>query len=239
HYFFSYYFKELLIKFNFIKFLKEITAYRKNHKSLFSINFLLFLMMPYSMKKKITFKKRNYLRKEFLNKFKKRKTKIRQWNSTSLNQALINSVVYYSLPHLLRTEDKSSMRFSIESRVPFLDYELVEYVLSSKPDFKIRNGITKYSFRQAMKGITPKEILSRMDKIGFATPEETWLVDEKVRKIFFKIINSQSFKNRKYWNADKIKELYLKHLKKQGNYANEIWKCICLEKWFEIFGVEE
>jgi asparagine synthase (glutamine-hydrolysing) len=238
-YFFAYYFRELFFRIKFFKFFKEIIKYRKNHKSFFALNYMFFLMLPSFLKNKINFHRRTYLNEKFILEFKNRNTKIKQWSARTLNEALLNSVTYYSLPHLLRTEDKSSMRFSIESRVPFLDYELVEYVLSKGPSFKINHGITKYAFRKAMNGVTPKEILSRMDKIGFATPEENWLKNECVKKMVFKIIESENFRKRKYWNAAKVKKLYIKHLNEKGNYANEIWKCICLEKWFEIFEIKD
>jgi len=62
----------------------------------------------------------------------------RMRKAKDLNTALRESVLYSSIPHLLRLEDKNSMRWSMESRVPFLDYRLVEYVLSLAPDRKIR-----------------------------------------------------------------------------------------------------
>ena len=78
-----------------------------------------------------------------------------------------------SIPHLLRYEDRNSMRFSIESRVPFLDVHLVEYLFSLPEEYLISDaGCSKYVFREAMRGIVPDAILDRQDKIGFATPEK-------------------------------------------------------------------
>jgi len=68
------------------------------------------------------------------------------------------------------------MRFSIESRVPFLTLDLTELLLSLPEDYLIsQSGETKSVFRAAMRGIVPDEILDRKDKIGFQTPEELWL----------------------------------------------------------------
>jgi len=68
------------------------------------------------------------------------------------------------------------MAFSIESRVPFLTWELVSFALSLPEEFLIDDrGATKSVFRRAMRGITPDPILDRRDKIGFATPEHDWL----------------------------------------------------------------
>jgi asparagine synthase (glutamine-hydrolysing) len=79
------------------------------------------------------------------------------------------------LPHLLRYEDRNSMRHSIETRLPFLDYRLVEFCVSIAPQFKIRDGWTKYVLRRAMESVLPNDIAWRRDKIGFAAPERTWI----------------------------------------------------------------
>jgi len=81
------------------------------------------------------------------------------------------------LPALLRHGDRNSMRFSVESRVPFLSLDLVELTLSLPESYLISpQGETKHIFRAAMRGIVPDDILARRDKIGFATPEQEWLL---------------------------------------------------------------
>lgn len=76
------------------------------------------------------------------------------------------------LPQLLRHGDRNSMRFSVESRVPFLTLELVDLLLSMPEEYLIsQNGETKNIFRAAMRGIVPDDVLNRRDKIGFATPK--------------------------------------------------------------------
>jgi asparagine synthase (glutamine-hydrolysing) len=81
-----------------------------------------------------------------------------------------------SLPALLRFNDRNAMRFSVESRVPFLTTELVEFIYSLPNEYLLGlNGETKTIFRKAMRGIVPDIILDRQDKIGFAAPEHQWL----------------------------------------------------------------
>ncbi len=82
------------------------------------------------------------------------------------------------LSHLLRHGDRNSMRFSVESRVPFLTLDMVNLLLSMPEHFLIsQNGETKNVFRAAMRGIVPDDVLNRKDKIGFATPEKTIMSD--------------------------------------------------------------
>jgi asparagine synthase (glutamine-hydrolysing) len=79
-----------------------------------------------------------------------------------------------SLPELLRYEDRSSMAFSIESRVPYLDHPLVEFVLSLPADFKIDDGWSKLVQRRAAEPLVPSQVVWRRDKLGFATPQRAW-----------------------------------------------------------------
>jgi len=96
--------------------------------------------------------------------------------SDVLRDQLGQSVMETSLPMLLRFEDRSSMAFSIESRVPFLTPALAGFVLRLPEQYLIdRDGTSKNVFRQAMRGIVPDEVLDRRDKIGFSTPEKAWL----------------------------------------------------------------
>lgn len=81
----------------------------------------------------------------------------------------------FSLPSLLRYEDRNSMAWSIESRVPFLDYRLVSFVLGLPDDYKLRAGRTKAVLRDAMAGTVPAAILDRRDKVGFETAQDRWM----------------------------------------------------------------
>ncbi len=84
------------------------------------------------------------------------------------------------LPALLRHGDRNSMRWSIESRVPFLTTEMAELLLSLPESYLLSpQGETKHIFRAAMRGIVPDAILDRRDKIGFETPEYKWLRDHQ------------------------------------------------------------
>ena len=96
------------------------------------------------------------------------------------NRRLTAELAYAStrrgLPALLRHGDRNSMRFSVESRVPFLTTDMADFVFSLPERYLISElGETKSVFRAAMRGIVPDVVLDRRDKIGFATPEIQWL----------------------------------------------------------------
>jgi asparagine synthase (glutamine-hydrolysing) len=92
-----------------------------------------------------------------------------------LNDSLMRQTLSTSLPVLLRYEDRNSMAWSIESRVPFLDYRLVEFLAGLPDSFKLRRGWTKLVFREAMRGVLPEDVRARRDKMGFVTPEQVWV----------------------------------------------------------------
>lgn len=95
--------------------------------------------------------------------------------ATSVRAFSVGQLTASNLQMLLHWEDRDSMAHSIEARVPFLDYRLVEYVLGLPDEFKLQEGVTKKVMREGMRGILPERIRTRMDKLGFVTPEEVWL----------------------------------------------------------------
>jgi asparagine synthase (glutamine-hydrolysing) len=84
-----------------------------------------------------------------------------------------------NLPHLLRYEDKNSMKHSIETRLPFIDYKFVEQAISLDDDLKFKNGYLKYLLRKVVENILPKNIVFRRNKFGFEAPSDTWINNYK------------------------------------------------------------
>jgi len=96
-------------------------------------------------------------------------------NKYSLKNILYQLTHLNNLQSLLKYQDRNSMAFSVESRVPFLDYRLVEFISSLPSQFLISNGYTKRVLRDAMRGIIPGKVRKRVSKLGFATPENLWM----------------------------------------------------------------
>ena len=102
--------------------------------------------------------------------------------SSNLNTRLCNDVLNKSIPALLHNEDGNSMAFSIESRVPFLDYRIVEFAIALDGKYKIRNQWTKWIIRKACRDYLPKEIVKRKNKMGFPAPFARWLGEGSSRE---------------------------------------------------------
>jgi asparagine synthase (glutamine-hydrolysing) len=94
---------------------------------------------------------------------------------TSIAERQKTDLLITSLPKLLRHEDRNSMAHSIETRLPFLDYRLVEFLVKCPPSFKLRHGWSKWILREALEGTLPDKVRLRKSKLGFNAPEGDWL----------------------------------------------------------------
>ena len=99
-------------------------------------------------------------------------------SSNDIRKLSIEEMVRTSIPYQLHSEDRNSMLFSIESRLPFLDHRLVEYCIGLPSSYKIRNGFTKAVFREAISEL-PQPIKNRKDKMGFVAPDAEWMLQHK------------------------------------------------------------
>lgn len=120
-----------------------------------------------------------------------------------LAEALYTALTKESLGALLRHGDRNSMRWSVESRVPFLTTNFAEYLLQLPENYLLSDsGQTKHIFREAMRGIVPDRVLDRQDKIGFQTPERDIL-----KEIGNQVIDSiDSLDVLPFVNVDKLRD---------------------------------
>jgi len=235
-YFYGAYLKELLFKFKIRKLIHEVNSLKKHHTLKKSLKYLLFFMLPSRLKMIMLKDRRHLINKHFYKQNCSYSLKLikQLYNFPTLKDYFFNHFAYKFEHHLLWA-DKSGMRFSVETRFPFLDHNLIESTIDCAPDMILKNGWTKHILREAMTGVLPEKIRTRKSKIGFETPEHDWIRQAHYVKFIKEIFQSASFKNRKYFNQDNIKALYQKHLDGTVNEANTIWKIIHLELWFRKY----
>jgi asparagine synthase (glutamine-hydrolysing) len=137
-------------------------------------------------------------------------------------------IFYYSYPQLLRYEDRNSMAFSLESRVPFLDYRLVEFVYGLPSSYKIREGYTKTILRDSMKGILPDSVRLRKSKMGFATPEKRWIT-ETYRTYFHSYFETLD-------NPYLKRDLLIQEIKKNRGHLDykTILRLYLFDRWYQL-----
>ncbi|MBN1104520.1 MAG: asparagine synthase (glutamine-hydrolyzing) [Deltaproteobacteria bacterium] len=154
--------------------------------------------------------------------------------SEDLNRTLYWTLRRTSLPALLHYEDRMSMAFSVEARLPFLDHRLVEYCLTLPASWKILGTTTKRVLREAMRDRLPRELVERRDKKGYATPMARWFRNE-LRLGIEDLFTSASFKSRGILDPEKVVRKFRQHLRGERDYTWEIWRWISLEMWFRRF----
>mgnify|MGYP001481947665 CR=1 FL=1 len=137
----------------------------------------------------------------------------------------VNEIIHFQLPHLLRYEDRTSMAYSIESRLPFLDYKVVEYALNLDLNKKINQKWTKLHLRESFNNLLGKIIYNK-HKIGFEPP---------------KAVHSLSKDEIKFIKESNFYKSFLKSFeKKTFRKINENfhWKIFILSIWFDELELE-
>ena len=171
--------------------------------------------------------KNSFYKSEIINEYESEELRIisESYNDISILQK--NEIVSSQLPHLLKYEDRNSMANSIESRLPFLDYKLVELSLNTNTSLKIKDGWTKFILRKAAETILPKEIVWRKAKLGFNAPEKTWTKEFENEMI--KEIQQSEILN----NFIDFKKLYFKNLDLRTK-----WRLYNFSAWEKEFKVK-
>jgi len=146
----------------------------------------------------------------------------------------INRIQYFDLKYhlqsLLQVEDRTSMAWGLESRVPFLDYRIVEEICSTLPVIKFKNGEPKYLLKNAIRSLLPQEIINRKDKMGFPVPLNIWAKRE-LKQFLSDVLLSRRLKERGIFSYDAIKKM----LETDNKFSRGLWGVLSLELFFERF----
>jgi asparagine synthase (glutamine-hydrolysing) len=148
-------------------------------------------------------------------------------------------VYRFSVPSLVHYEDRMSMAFGREIRLPFLDYRMVSMLLPMAPEYKLRSGWTKWVFRKAMERHLPAEITWRKDKQGFVNPQSEWL-KHRLRSRVEKLFNEEMLiASCGLINQQALRQLYAQYQKQPAGkgsiWYQEIFNPLALELWARRF----
>ena len=135
--------------------------------------------------------------------------------------------------NLLIFGDKITMANSIETRVPFLDVDLIKFVESLPSNYKLKGFTHKYIHKKAMGKWLPKEIIYRK-KRGFDTPVDHWL-QTNLSKRYLEIIRDSNSATRKYFNIEFVEDLVKAHQQKRENYTRQIFTLLSFELWHKYY----
>jgi asparagine synthase (glutamine-hydrolysing) len=153
-----------------------------------------------------------------------------------LRQELYRTLTETSLPQLLHYEDRNSMSYSIESRVPFLTPGLASFVFSLPEEYLLSSeGTSKAIFRTAMRGVVPDAILDRRDKLGFPTPERDWLLS--VGPWVERVLSSETARQIQALNVEEIRREWGEILQGIRAFDSRVWRWVNLILWARKFSV--
>ena len=154
-------------------------------------------------------------------------------STTDLKARLIQDLTMWSLPSLLRSEDRNSMAYSMESRLPFLDQEFVDYALSLPSSAIVNEGWSRKILRDSLVGILPEKIRTRRWKVGFTTPETRWF---RARRATIQgLFRSPLFASRPYWDAEEVAGAFTKMLAGKVEPSPFFWRALNVEIWLRVF----
>ncbi len=123
--------------------------------------------------------------------------------------------------------DKSTMANSIEVRVPFIDKDLTEFMLSVPAELKVKNGISKYLLKKSLEGTVPDKILYGK-KTGFSVPYSYWLKNDLEEYFLSQISTSHAME---ILDRDELIKMFNIHKSNKGNYGYILWKTLILAIW--------
>ena len=154
-------------------------------------------------------------------------------DSDSLSQMLFFDTRTWLIDDLLIKADRMSMAASLELRVPFLDYRLVEFAASLPSKYKINKNNGKYLLKKMMKNILPESIIYRK-KMGFPTPLKIMFQDE-LSDYSFDLLTGTSVLIHHYFKNNSIERILNDHVKKKKDNHRIIWQLVVLEMWLQLW----
>jgi len=153
--------------------------------------------------------------------------------NSNLKKRLIEDIFANSLQSLLRYEDRNAMRFSIEGRVPFLDFRLVRSIFELDDEAIIKEGWNKRILRDATADLLPSLINRRRNKIGFTTPEHEWFKKNGGRILAY--FTGERFEAKRYVNQASVATAFKAFMEGKTDDTMLFWRILNLELWLREF----
>ncbi len=141
------------------------------------------------------------------------------------------------LKGLLIVEDKLSMANSLESRVPFLDLDLVEYVIGIDPKLKFKENEGKLLLKDSVKDILPKNVLKN-PKVGFIPPISEWR-ESKNRNFILELLSRENLKKSELLDFQFVQNILDGFFSGDNSNARVIWSLLSFQAWFDIYFSED
>lgn len=152
-------------------------------------------------------------------------------SSDAITKMCLDQTLITSIPHLCVNEDINSMGFSVEVRMPFLDYRIVEFALALDASYKVKGVWQKWIVRKALRRYLPMKIRRRRNKMGYPAPFSRWLRESDEKEDFQRIIFD--FGKRNIVPPETIQAHYEAHINGKANMESVLFRYLVLELWLQ------
>tara|TARA_B100000902_G_scaffold89785_1_gene93535 strand:- start:1776 stop:3695 length:1920 start_codon:yes stop_codon:yes gene_type:complete len=149
----------------------------------------------------------------------------------SIEKMMAYDLITYLPTDILTKVDRAAMAVSLETRVPFLDPEVIEFSASLPVEFKIRNGITKWALREVLYKYVPKDLIER-PKMGFAVPLAEWLRGP-LKDWAEALLDEKRLHQEGFFNVEFVRCKWLEHLSGKRNWHHQLWNVLMFQAWLE------
>ena len=140
-------------------------------------------------------------------------------------------LISYLPTDILTKVDRAAMSVSLETRVPFLDPNVIQFAASIPMEFKIRNGVTKWLLREVLYKHVPKDLIER-PKMGFAVPLAEWLRGP-LRDWAESLLDEKRLHQEGFFNVEFVRDKWSEHISGRRNWSHQLWNVLMFQAWLE------
>ena len=148
-----------------------------------------------------------------------------------VEQMMAYDLITYLPTDILTKVDRAAMAVSLETRVPFLDVEVIELSALLPMEFKIRNGVTKWALREILYKHVPKDLIER-PKMGFAVPLAEWLRGP-LKDWAESLLDEKRLHREGFFNVEFVRSKWVEHLSGNQNWHHQLWNVLMFQAWLE------
>ncbi len=148
-----------------------------------------------------------------------------------VEQMMAYDLITYLPTDILTKVDRAAMAVSLETRVPFLDLEVIELSALLPMEFKIRNGVTKWALREILYKHVPKDLIER-PKMGFAVPLAEWLRGP-LKDWAESLLDEKRLHQEGFFNVEFVRSKWVEHISGSRNWHHQLWNVLMFQAWLE------